>query len=67
MHREILVHYGENFPRSRHGYEEGTHCDPPASTQPATALGPVPLTALAFIDGSASGVWEDSDESYQEE
>ena len=63
-HREILVHYGPHFPRSRHGYEAGTPCDPPASTQPATALGPVPLRALAFIDGSASDVGEDSDESY---
>ena len=65
QHREILVHYGDHFPRSLHGYEAGSPCDPPASTQPPTALGPVPLRALAFIEGSASDVEEDSDESYQ--
>ena len=64
-HREILVHYGDHFPRSRHGYSAGSPCDPPARTQPPTALGPVPLAALAFIEGSASDLEEDSDESYQ--
>eukprot|EP00966_Prymnesium_polylepis_P280212 6474240-Prymnesium_polylepis.1 len=49
----------------RHGYSAGSPCSPPASTQPSTALGPVPLTALAPIEGSASNVEEDSDESYQ--
>eukprot|EP00966_Prymnesium_polylepis_P114765 2652370-Prymnesium_polylepis.1 len=34
--------------------QAGSPCDPPASTQPPTALGPVPLTALAFVEGSAS-------------
>ena len=34
-------------------------------TQPPTALGPVPLRALAFIEGSASDVEGSSDESYQ--
>ena len=36
-----------------------------ASLQPPTALGPVPLRALAFIEGSASDVEGSSDESYQ--
>jgi hypothetical protein len=35
----------------RHGYSAGSPCDLPTSTQPPTALGPVPLTALAFIEG----------------
>ena len=65
QHREILVHYGDHFPRSRHGYSAGSPCDLPASTQPPTALGPVPLRALAFIEGSASDVEGSSDESYQ--
>eukprot|EP00966_Prymnesium_polylepis_P166660 3852431-Prymnesium_polylepis.1 len=37
-------------------------CDLPASTQPPMALGPVPLRALAFIEGSASDVEGSSDE-----
>ena len=49
----------------RHGYSAGSPCDLPASTQPPTALGPVPLAALAFIEGSASDVEGSSDESYQ--
>ena len=63
-HREILVHYGDHFPRSRYDYSAGSPCDLPESTQPPTALGPVPLTALAFIEGSASDVEDSSDESY---
>ena len=65
-HREILVHYGDTFPRARYGYEAGEPCDPPATTQPPTALGLVPLAALGFIDGSASEApgSDDSDGSY---
>ena len=62
-HREILVHYGDSFQRTRYGYEAGTPCDPLAHAQPPTALGPVPLTALAFVEGSASDVDESSDNS----
>ena len=64
-HREILVHYGDTFPRKRYGYEAGEPCAPPASTQPPTALGRVPLTALGFVEGSASDVKDSSDESFQ--
>ena len=35
-HREILVHYGDTFPRERYGYEAGEPCAPPASTQPGS-------------------------------
>ena len=55
-HREILVHYGPHFPRARYGYAAGLPCDPPASAQPPTGMGPVPLGALAFIEGGASDV-----------
>jgi hypothetical protein len=65
-HREILVHYGSTFPRLRHGYSAGTPCVPPTHMlQPANALGPVPLAALAFVEGSASDVMDSSDESYE--
>ena len=64
-HREILVHYGDTFPRERYGYEAGEPCTPPASTQPPTALGRVPLAALGFVEGSASDVEDSSDESFQ--
>ena len=64
-HREILVHYGDTFPRERYGYEAGEPCAPPASTQPPTALGRVPLAALGFVEGSASDVEDSSDESFQ--
>ena len=64
-HREILVHYGDTFPRERYGYQAGEPCAPPASTQPPTALGRVPLAALGFVEGSASDVEDSSDESFQ--
>ena len=64
-HREILVHYGDTFPRERYGYQAGEPCAPPASTQPPTALGHVPLAALGFVEGSASDVEDSSDESFQ--
>ena len=65
-HREILVHYGSTFPRLRHGYSAGKPCVPPTHMlQPANALGPVPLAALAFVEGSASDVMDSSDESYE--
>ena len=63
-HREILVHYGDTFPRERYGYQAGEPCDPPSSTQLPTALGLVPLSALGFVEGSASDVEDSSDESY---
>ena len=63
-HREILVHYGSCFPRQHYGYSVGAPCHPPDVTQSPTALGAVPLTALAFVEGSASDVGDSSDESY---
>ena len=43
----------------------GDQTDPPPDvTQSPTALGAVPLTALAFVEGSASDVGDSSDESY---
>ena len=64
-HREILVHYGDTFPRERYGYQAGEPCAPPGSTQPPAALGRVPLAALGFVEGSASDVEDSSDESFQ--
>ena len=43
---------------------ENLDLNKPASAQPPTGLGPVPLGALALIEGSASDVEDSSDGSY---
>ena len=63
--REILVHYGDTFPRGRYGYVEGEPCRPLEAMQLPVALGLVPVAALTFVEGSASD-HDSSDSSYVE-
>ena len=63
-HQEVLVHYGETFPHDMYRYEAGDPCEPPEVTESPIVLGAVPLSALAFVRGSASDVEDSSDLEY---
>lgn len=63
-HQEVLVHYGDTFPHDKYRYEAGEPCEPPEVTESPIVLGAVPLSALAFVRGSASDVEDSSDPEY---